>query len=102
MPRRELAGLAALAWLLCATAIAQEPAPPPPPADSGDHQGQRFSGMDEAVNVDLAERAGAPVRKPYLDVESLGELWNLILLSGGAVCGFVVGRYWDQIWGRRK
>jgi hypothetical protein len=100
MPRRELAGLAALASLLCAAAIAQEPAPPP--VDSGDHQERRFSGMDEAVNVDLAERAGAPVRKPYLDVESLGELWNLILLSGGAVCGFVVGRYWDQIWGRRK
>jgi hypothetical protein len=43
-----------------------------------------------------------PARKPYINVEEWGDLWNLILLLGGGVCGFVVGRYWDHIWGRRR
>jgi hypothetical protein len=111
----KLVGLLAFASVFCGVAIAQreEPAPParedtheqpaqPAPTDSTEQPASRFPGMDQSVNVDLAKRAGVPARKPYLDVESLGDLWNLILLTGGAVCGFVVGRYWDQIWGRRK
>jgi hypothetical protein len=60
-----------------------------------------FTGMDESVNEALAEQAGRPGRDPLIDTESWGELWNLLLLTAGAVCGFVVGRFWDQIWGRR-
>ena len=110
----ELAGLV-LASVLCGVAIAQHEEPAlPAPEDTGEQPAlsspdqtteqpvSRFPGMDESVNVDLAKRAGVPERKPYFDVESLGELWNLILLTAGAVCGFVVGRRWDQIWGRRK
>jgi len=62
----------------------------------------RFPGMDKSVNVDLAGKAGIPARKPYLNVEEWGDLWNLMLLLGGGVCGFVVGRYWDQIWGKPR
>jgi hypothetical protein len=58
--------------------------------------------MDQSINVDLAEKAGVPPRKPYINVEEWGDLWNLILLLGGGVCGFVIGRYWDLIWGRRR
>jgi hypothetical protein len=58
--------------------------------------------MDESVNESLAEQAGAPARAPYIDVESLGDLWNLILLLGGGVCGFVIGRSWNHLWGRPK
>lgn len=58
--------------------------------------------MDQAVNVDLAEKAGVPARKPYINVEEWGDLWNLILLLSGGVCGFVIGRHWDHIWGRRR
>lgn len=60
-----------------------------------------FSGLDESINEALAEEAGVPSRDPIINVEAMGELWNLLLLAGGAVCGFIVGRYWDQIWGRR-
>lgn len=123
MRARELAAFLAAVSLLTSVAIAQSDEPAGPSESSAErhaspteHETQspsrpagaveepepHFSGMDEAVNVDLAEKAGAPVRKPYIDVESLGELWNLILLMGGAVCGFVVGRYWNQIWGRPK
>lgn len=62
----------------------------------------RFPGMDQSVNVELAAKAGAPARRPYIDVERWGDLWNFILLFGGAVSGFVVGRRWDQIWGRPR
>jgi hypothetical protein len=76
---------------------------PPTDAPSTSANGPaRFPGMDQAVNVDLAEKAGIPARRPYINVEAWGDLWNLILLLGGGICGFVIGRYWDHIWGRRR
>jgi cobalt/nickel transport system permease protein len=63
---------------------------------------QRFSGMDEAVNDALAEKAGRPSRQPYLNIESMGDLWNLLLLSAGGISGFILGRYWDLLWGKPK
>ena len=62
----------------------------------------RFAGMDEAVNEKLAEAAGQPARAPYIDTESMGDLWNLLLLSAGGICGFVVGRWWHLLWGNRQ
>ncbi len=61
-----------------------------------------FSGMDEAVNERLAEAAGRPPREPFVNTEAMGDLWNLLLLSAGGACGFVVGRYWHLLWGRRR
>ena len=58
--------------------------------------------VDESVNETLAEEAGLPSRDPLIDTEAWGELWNLLLLVGGGACGFVVGRYWDQLWGGRS
>ncbi|MFO7717104.1 MAG: energy-coupling factor ABC transporter permease [Desulfohalobium sp.] len=65
-------------------------------------QAPRFSGLDEAVNEQLAEEARLKVREPYIDTESWQDLWNLLLLVGGGVCGFVIGRWWHILWGRRK
>lgn len=62
----------------------------------------RFSGMDEAVNDALAEKAGRSSRKPYLNIEDMGDLWNLLLLSAGGICGFILGRYWHLLWGEPK
>lgn len=59
-----------------------------------------FAGMDEAVNEHLAEAAGLPARDPYIDTEGLGDLWNLLLLGAGGVCGFVIGRGWHVLYGR--
>ncbi len=61
-----------------------------------------FSGMDESVNEHLAEAAGRPARDPYINIEAMGDLWNMLLLGAGAVCGYIVGRNWDLLWGRRK
>ena len=58
-----------------------------------------FSGMDEAVNENLAEKAGRPARDPYVNVEEMGDLWNFMLLSAGGVCGFILGRNWHLLWG---
>lgn len=59
-----------------------------------------FSGMDEAVNEKLAEKAGRSPREPYLNMEDKGDIWNLMLLSAGGICGFVLGRYWHLLWGK--
>jgi cobalt/nickel transport system permease protein len=56
-----------------------------------------FSGMDEAVNEKLAEDAGLKPKDPLINTESMGDLWNAILLLAGGVCGFVLGRCWYLI-----
>lgn len=61
-----------------------------------------FVGMDEAVNERMAEKAGAPARDPYINTEAMGDLWNTLLLLAGALCGFVLGRYWHLLFGRRQ
>jgi cobalt/nickel transport system permease protein len=61
-----------------------------------------FSGMDETVNEAMAASGGAPAREPFLDLEKSGDLWNFVLLSGGAIAGFVVGRNWHHLFGSKK
>jgi cobalt/nickel transport system permease protein len=56
-----------------------------------------FSGMDEAVNERLAEEAGRPAQDPYLNTESMGDIWNALLLIAGGSCGFILGRGWDKV-----
>lgn len=60
-----------------------------------------FAGMDESVNETLAEAAGRSARDPYINTEEMGDLWNLLLLSAGGICGFVIGRWWHLLWGKR-
>ncbi|MDR0781061.1 MAG: hypothetical protein LBF16_10270 [Pseudomonadales bacterium] len=80
-----------LAWVALAAPVL---------AQTGDKTPMK--GMDEAVNINLAQQAGHEnAGKPLLDTESLGDLWNLLLLLGGAVPGFIVGRYWDHLFGKR-
>ena len=71
-------------------------------SDTQAAQPKKFAGMDEAVNEKLAEAAGRPARAPYIDTESMGDLWNLLLLSAGGICGFIVGRWWHLLWGSRQ
>ena len=61
-----------------------------------------FVGMDEAVNKNLAAAAGRPAREPYLNLEERGDVWNTALLIAGAVCGFILGRWWHLLWGKDK
>jgi len=79
-----------------------QPADEPSPAIARQSEGapQAFAGMDEAVNEDLAAKAGRPPRDPFIDTESMGDLWNLLLLGAGAVCGFVLGRGWHLLWAK--
>ncbi len=58
-------------------------------------------GMDEAINEMHAENAGKEARTPYIDTESLGDLWNTIMLLAGAICGFVVGKNWDLLFKKK-
>ncbi|MBL6991256.1 MAG: hypothetical protein ISR65_15840 [Bacteriovoracaceae bacterium] len=58
-------------------------------------------GMDEAINESLAEQAGRPPRDPYINIEALGDVWNTILLLAGGICGFLIGRWWDLLFGKK-
>ncbi|PCJ42929.1 MAG: hypothetical protein COA71_05390 [SAR86 cluster bacterium] len=60
-----------------------------------------FTGMDEGVNETLAEEAGLPARDPFINLEALGEVWSMILLLAGGICGFILGRNWDLLWGKK-
>ncbi|MGK5094933.1 energy-coupling factor ABC transporter permease [Deltaproteobacteria bacterium TL4] len=60
----------------------------------------QITGMDQVVNESLADRAGLPPREPYLNIEAMGDLWNTVLLLGGGICGFIIGRYWNHLFGK--
>ena len=61
-----------------------------------------MAGMDEAVNEKLAEDAGMAPRDPYLNLEALGDAWNSVLMISGAICGFIIGRWWHVLFGEKK
>jgi cobalt/nickel transport system permease protein len=64
--------------------------------------GSGFTGMDEAVNERMSEEAGLPPREPYINLEGLGDIWNAVLLLGGGVAGFILGRWWHLLFGDTK
>jgi len=59
-----------------------------------------YTGMDEKVNEAIAESAGAKARDPYINLENKGDVWNAMLLAGGGLAGFVIGRRWHLLFGR--
>ncbi|RKZ51373.1 MAG: energy-coupling factor ABC transporter permease [Candidatus Parabeggiatoa sp. nov. 3] len=61
-----------------------------------------MAGMDEAVNEAMAEAAGLAARDPYINLESMGDVWNAVMLLAGAICGFIFGRYWHMLVGEDK
>jgi cobalt/nickel transport system permease protein len=61
-----------------------------------------MAGMDEVVNDHFAETAGLPARDPYINTEAMGDLWNMLLLLGGGISGFIIGRGWHILWVRPK
>jgi cobalt/nickel transport system permease protein len=93
--------LSALICLTPKTAVSADEAASAPVAETAG-EASAFSGMDEAVNENLAETAGLPPRAPYIDTESMGDLWNAIMLLAGGICGFVLGRWSHIIWGSGK
>jgi cobalt/nickel transport system permease protein len=88
-------GLASLAPPFATVALAAEVSAPVEPAGE-----QGFTGMDEAVNEAVAAAAGAPARAPFIDLESMGDVWNTVLLGAGGLAGFVIGRWWHLLFGR--
>jgi len=59
-----------------------------------------YTGMDEKVNEAMAEAAGAKPHDPYINLEAKGDVWNAILLAGGGLAGFIIGRRWHLLFGR--
>jgi len=61
-----------------------------------------FTGMDEKVNEAMAAAAGAKPHEPYINLEAKGDVWNAVLLAGGGLAGFIIGRSWHLLFGRQK
>ena len=61
-----------------------------------------FTGLDEAVNEKMSENAGLNPREPYINLESLGDVWNAALLLAGGTVGFILGRWWHLLFGSRE
>lgn len=59
-----------------------------------------YTGMDQKVNEAIAEAAGARPHAPYINLEERGDVWNAMLLAGGGVAGFIIGRNWHLLFGR--
>lgn len=72
------------------------------PAQAATGQPATYTGMDEKVNETMAAAAGAQAHAPYIDLEEQGDLWNALLLAGGGVAGFIIGRSWHLLFGRSK
>lgn len=61
-----------------------------------------YTGMDEKVNEAMAEAAGAKPHDPFINFENKGDVWNAMLLAGGGLAGFIIGRGWHLLFGRAK
>ena len=61
-----------------------------------------YTGMDEKVNESMAEKAGSKAHDPYINLEEKGDVWNTTLLAGGALAGFIIGRWWHLLFVRQK
>ena len=61
-----------------------------------------YTGMDEKVNEAIAESAGAKPHDPYINLEDKGDVWNAMLLAGGGLAGFIIGRRWHLLFGQTK
>jgi cobalt/nickel transport system permease protein len=75
---------------------------PPAAAEPAEEPKAAFSGMDESVNEKMSEEAGLKPQEPYINLESMGDLWNAALLLGGGIAGFLLGRNWHILFGNKK
>jgi cobalt/nickel transport system permease protein len=87
-------------------ALAAPPGPeatnPPAAAEPAEEPKGSFSGMDESVNERVAEEAGLKAREPYIDLESQGDLWNMVLMLGSGIAGFWIGRHSHILFSGKK
>ena len=107
VPRAAMALLLALGMvtgIMGVTSEARAATPVPVAMESGARAAKpgMYSGMDERVNEAMAEKAGAPPHAPYINLEERGDVWNTMLLAGGALAGFIIGRWWHLLFGRPK
>lgn len=105
--RTALAMTLALGVTVCMLSLASEAmaSSTAPAAEKGLPSGDRpgaYTGMDEKVNEAIAETAGAKPHDPYINLENKGDVWNAMLLAGGGLAGFIIGRGWHLLFGRDK
>jgi len=95
-------GMAAGSIGLASEARASEPVAVESEGKPKTEKPKGYTGMDEKVNEAMAEKAGAKAHDPYINLEEKGDVWNTILLAGGALAGFIIGRWWHLLFVRQK
>ncbi len=103
-PRKVLLGATTVLGLLLVVALGMPAHAQTAPAKPAQvvRKASPILGLDEAVNERVAADAGVPARAPYLNTESLGDVWNCILLFGGGIAGFILGRWWHLLFVRKE
>jgi len=97
-----VSGMAAGSIGLASEARASEPVAVQAEGNPKTETPKGYTGMDEKVNEAMAEKAGAKAHDPYINLEAKGDVWNTILLAGGALAGFIIGRWWHLLFVRQK
>ncbi len=95
-----LLGLTACVLSLPSEARASSAVPVPAESSPNSAKPKAYTGMDEKVNETMAGAAGAKAHAPYINLEEKGDVWNAMLLAGGGVAGFIIGRGWHLLFGR--
>jgi cobalt/nickel transport system permease protein len=62
---------------------------------------ETFGALDDLTDG-MAERAGTPSKPPLLmDLEKYPDLWSSLMMSAGLAVGFILGRWWHLLFGKR-
>ena len=98
-----LALLAGSAWAATPTAKAAVKVAPaaasPVAATAASAPAESFGALDDMTDG-MARKAGTPSREPYLDLEKYPDIWSSVLMFGGLIVGFVLGRWWHLLFGK--
>jgi hypothetical protein len=61
---------------------------------------ESFGALDDMTDG-MADKAGSPSRDPYINLEKYPDIWSSMLMLAGLAVGFVLGRWWHLLFGKR-
>ena len=59
---------------------------------------ETYGALDDMTDG-MAQKAGSPSRDPYLNLEKYPDIWSSVLMLGGLIVGFILGRRWHLLFG---
>lgn len=75
-------------------------AAPPAAAQKSTATSEGFGALDDLTDG-LAAKAGTPSKAPLIDLEKYPDIWSSMMMLAGLAVGFVLGRWWHTLFGKR-